>query len=63
MLRNSDEANKYGVTVKNTESGATLIDAGIKAKGGYFAGLRIKKEARVYSGNSYFHVFSRIIEF
>ncbi len=31
-------AEEYGVKVKNTESGATLIDAGIKAKGGFLAG-------------------------
>jgi methenyltetrahydromethanopterin cyclohydrolase len=33
-----DEAEKYGVAVKETSSGATLIDAGIKAKGGWLAG-------------------------
>lgn len=31
-------ANKYGVIVKKTKQGATLIDAGIKAKGGFQAG-------------------------
>ena len=31
-------ANKYGVIVKKTKQGATLIDAGIKAKGGLQAG-------------------------
>lgn len=31
-------ADKYGVAVKKTKEGATLIDAGIKAKGGYEAG-------------------------
>ena len=33
-----DKAEEYGVIVKETKSGATLIDAGIKAKGGYLAG-------------------------
>ncbi len=35
-LRN--EAEKYNVIVEETQSGATLIDAGIKADGGFFAG-------------------------
>jgi len=33
-----DKAEEYGVIVKETRSGATLIDAGIKARGGYLAG-------------------------
>jgi methenyltetrahydromethanopterin cyclohydrolase len=33
-----DEAEEYGVAVKKTGSGATLIDAGIEAKGGFLAG-------------------------
>ena len=33
-----DKAEKYNVTVEETESGATLIDAGIDADGGFFAG-------------------------
>jgi len=33
-----DEPEEYGVSVKQTISGATLIDAGIKAKGGFLAG-------------------------
>jgi methenyltetrahydromethanopterin cyclohydrolase len=33
-----DEAEKYNVTVEETKSGATLIDAGINAEGGFFAG-------------------------
>jgi methenyltetrahydromethanopterin cyclohydrolase len=36
-----DDAGKYGVTVEETESGATLIDAGIKAEGGFLAGEAI----------------------
>ena len=32
------ESTKYGVTVEKTTSGATLIDAGIDAKGGFLAG-------------------------
>jgi methenyltetrahydromethanopterin cyclohydrolase len=36
-----DEAEKYNVTVEETESGATLIDAGINADGGFFAGEMI----------------------
>jgi len=33
-----DQAEEFGVVVKETKSGATLIDAGIKAKGGLLAG-------------------------
>ncbi len=33
-----DEADKYSVTVEKTESGATLIDAGLNAQGGFRAG-------------------------
>jgi len=33
-----EKAEEYGVAVKETKSGATLIDAGIKAKGGFLAG-------------------------
>jgi len=33
-----DEAEKYNVMVEESESGATIIDAGIKAEGGFFAG-------------------------
>jgi len=33
-----DEAEEYRVAVKKTRSGATLVDAGIEAKGGYLAG-------------------------
>jgi len=33
-----EESEEYGVGVKETISGATLIDAGIKAKGGFLAG-------------------------
>jgi methenyltetrahydromethanopterin cyclohydrolase len=33
-----NEAEKYNVTVEKSESGATLIDAGINADGGFFAG-------------------------
>jgi len=33
-----DKAEEFGVVVKETESGATLIDAGIEAKGGLLAG-------------------------
>jgi len=33
-----DQAEKFGVVVKETKSGATLIDAGIEAKGGLLAG-------------------------
>jgi methenyltetrahydromethanopterin cyclohydrolase len=32
------EAEKYNVTVEEAKSGATLIDAGINAEGGFFAG-------------------------
>lgn len=34
----TDEADKYNVLVEQTPSGATLVDAGINAKGGYLAG-------------------------
>jgi methenyltetrahydromethanopterin cyclohydrolase len=33
-----DKAEDFGVTVKETNLGATLIDAGIEAKGGFLAG-------------------------
>lgn len=33
-----DEAREYGVVVKENELGATLIDAGIEAEGGFLAG-------------------------
>ncbi|MFQ6081446.1 MAG: methenyltetrahydromethanopterin cyclohydrolase [Candidatus Bathyarchaeia archaeon] len=33
-----DRAEEYGVIIKETNSGATLIDAGIEAKGGFLAG-------------------------
>jgi methenyltetrahydromethanopterin cyclohydrolase len=33
-----NEAVKYGVTVEKTKSGATIVDAGVKAKGGFLAG-------------------------
>ena len=36
-----DEAEKYNVIVEKTESGATLVDAGINAQGGFFAGEMI----------------------
>ena len=36
--RMCEESDKLGVTAEQTESGATLIDAGIKSEGGYLAG-------------------------
>jgi len=33
-----EEAGRFGVTVKEVKSGATIIDAGIEAKGGFLAG-------------------------
>jgi len=36
-----DNADKFGVIVKKTPSGATLIDAGIEARGGFAAGQTI----------------------
>lgn len=33
-----NQPDKYGIIVKDTKSGATIIDAGIKAKGGFQAG-------------------------
>jgi methenyltetrahydromethanopterin cyclohydrolase len=36
-----DQAEEFGVIVKKTKSGATLIDAGIEAKGGLLAGRTI----------------------
>ena len=36
-----DEAEKYNVVVEKAESGATLVDAGINAQGGFFAGEMI----------------------
>jgi len=34
----SDEPEKYGLVIKQNNMGATLIDAGIEAKGGFLAG-------------------------
>jgi methenyltetrahydromethanopterin cyclohydrolase len=36
-----EEAEKYSVSVEKTESGATLIDAGIESEGGFLAGEMI----------------------
>ena len=33
-----DEADKYGVNVEKSASGATIVDAGIEAEGGFLAG-------------------------
>lgn len=41
VKRLCERAEEYGVAVKETKSGATLIDAGIKAKGGFLAGRLI----------------------
>jgi methenyltetrahydromethanopterin cyclohydrolase len=38
VKRLCNEAEKYAVAVEETESGATLIDAGIEAEGGFLAG-------------------------
>jgi methenyltetrahydromethanopterin cyclohydrolase len=38
VKRLCDQADEYGVIVKKMVSGTTLIDAGIKAKGGYISG-------------------------
>ncbi len=38
MNKLCDEADKYGVTFEKSETGATLIDAGIAAEGGFLAG-------------------------
>jgi methenyltetrahydromethanopterin cyclohydrolase len=38
VRRLRDEAEKYAVTFEETESGATLVDAGIKSEGGFLAG-------------------------
>lgn len=38
VKRLCDSADEFGVIVKEAESGATLIDAGINAKGGFAAG-------------------------
>ncbi len=35
------EADKYNVIVEETPSGATLVDAGIKAEGGFYLGTEI----------------------
>jgi len=51
-----DQAEEFGVLVKETKSGATLIDAGIEAKGGFLAGRIITEiclggygEAKIFS--------------
>ena len=33
-----DDSDKYGVTVEQTQAGATLVDAGIQVEGGFLAG-------------------------
>jgi methenyltetrahydromethanopterin cyclohydrolase len=38
VRRLCDEADKYAVTVEETKLGTTLVDAGIKADGGFLAG-------------------------
>ena len=38
LRRLCDKAEEYGVVVRETPSGATLIDAGVRAKGGFLAG-------------------------
>jgi methenyltetrahydromethanopterin cyclohydrolase len=38
VKRLCSQADRYAVAVEETESGATLIDAGIKAQGGFLAG-------------------------
>lgn len=38
MNKLCDEADKYGVNVEKSASGATLVDAGIEAEGGFLAG-------------------------
>jgi methenyltetrahydromethanopterin cyclohydrolase len=38
-----DDSDKYGVTVEQTQLGATLVDAGIKAEGGFLAGEMVTK--------------------
>jgi len=38
VKRLCNQADKYAVAVEETESGTTLIDAGIKAEGGFLAG-------------------------
>lgn len=41
VRRLCEKAEEYGVTVKETELGATIIDAGINAEGGFLAGRMI----------------------
>jgi len=41
VRRLCEKAEEYGVAVKETESGATLIDAGIKSEGGFLAGRMV----------------------
>ena len=41
MKKLCNQADKYGIIVKDTKSGAILIDAGIKARGGFLAGKLI----------------------
>jgi methenyltetrahydromethanopterin cyclohydrolase len=40
-----DNPELYGVTIERLPSGATVIDTGLKAQGGYIAGLRITEIA------------------
>lgn len=36
-----DKSLKYGVTVEKTDSGATIVDAGVKSRGGFLAGKMV----------------------
>jgi len=50
--RMCDESDKYGVTVEQTGSGATLVDAGIKTEGGFLAGEIITEICLAGYGNA-----------
>jgi len=46
----------YGVKVEKVEGGGTIIDAGVKVRGGYEAGLRITEICMGGLGKAYLTV-------
>jgi len=53
VARFCDEADKYKINVETSESGATLIDAGIQAKGGFLAGELVTEICLAGYGSAY----------
>ena len=47
-----EDPDLYGVTIERLPSGATVIDTGLNARGGYFAGLRVTEIAMGGAGTA-----------